>query len=390
MEEKIEKKVCKSVDYINRIAQNLGEISEEALEKLLQAIKGSRRVVLSAEGRSRSGLFLGIKGINKRLFAETDSSWHWRNITEAAADFETKRGKTVLLINSGSGDTNIPKEMAKDLRSYINETGSQKFIICAVTSHPESEIAKQSDIVVELKGREKEKEETNPLVSGTMRDVYELASMVLFQKIKEATNRNLSAKEILIMIKKEMEIIGDLIDDYLASKHYQELVEETASRERAVSSKHYQELVEETASRERAVFGGRGPDREVAEMTAIRTLHIKSVVGGIVFLAGSLALPPKPGDIIVLISFSGETKSTLKWCDDYKAAGGIAFSIVGNKSTLSEESRSYILKAPLEEFYVRAAFLLSPLPGGVMEKFRKCGIRIPEEIIRILGHSKTE
>ena len=371
MEEKIEKKVCKSVDYINRIAQNLGEISEEALEKLLQAIKGSRRVVLSAEGRSRSGLFLGIKGINKRLFAETDSSWHWRNITEAAADFETKRGKTVLLINSGSGDTNIPKEMAKDLRSYINETGSQKFIICAVTSHPESEIAKQSDIVVELKGREKEKEETNPLVSGTMRDVYELASMVLFQKIKQATNRNLSAKEILIMIKKEMEIIGDLIDDYLASKHYQELVEETASRERAV-------------------FGGRGPDREVAEMTAIRTLHIKSVVGGIVFLAGSLALPPKPGDIIVLISFSGETKSTLKWCDDYKAAGGIAFSIVGNKSTLSEESRSYILKAPLEEFYVRAAFLLSPLPGGVMEKFRKCGIRIPEEIIRILGHSKTE
>jgi len=367
----MEEKICRSVDYINKIAQNLGEVKEENLEKLLQAIRESRRIILGGEGRSRSALLIGIKGIERRTFTETDSSWHWRNITEAARDLEKKRGKTVLLINSGSGDTNIPKEMAKDLRGYINETGSQKFIICAVTSHPESEIAKQSDIVVELKGREKGKEETNPLDSGTMRDVYELASMVLFQEIKEVINKGLGAKETLIAMKKEMELIGELIDEYLASSHYQELVEEIASRERTV-------------------FGGRGPDREVAEMTAIRTLHIKIVVGGIAFLAGSLALPPKPGDVIVLISFSGETKSTLKWCYDYKAAGGIAFSIVGNKSTLSEESRSYILKAPLEEFYMRAAFLLSPLPGGVMEKFRNCGIYIPEEMIRILGHSKTE
>jgi len=369
----LEEKVCKSVDYINRIAQNLGEINKKDLERLLQTLRESRRIILGAEGRSRSALLIGIKGIKRRLFAITDSSWRWRNIKEAAVDLEKKHGKTVLLINSGSGTTTTPKEMARDLRSYINERGSKEFIICAVTSKPESEIALFSDVVVVLKGREEKEEKAKQSDVGIMGDIYELGSMVLFQKIKEAINNNLSVEEVLAAVRKEMKIIGELIDEYLASSYYQELVEEIASRARTV-------------------FGGLGPDREVAEMTAIRTLHIKNIVKGEVFLAGSLALPPKPGDVIILISFSGETKTTLQWGNDYKAAGGIVFSIVGKESTLSDpkKSKSYILKAPVEEFYERAAFLLSPLPGGVMEKFKNYGIDIPEEMIKILGHSKTE
>jgi len=367
-----EGKVCKSVGYINRIAKNLKEIKEKDLERLLQVLKRSRRIILVAKGRSRSALLIGIKGTRRRIFALTDSSFHWRNMTEAAIELREKRGKTILLVNSGSGETTTPKEMVNDLRAYINETSSKKFTICTVTSHPRSEIAKQSDVIVELKGREEENggEETNQ-DSGMMGDIFELASMVLFQEIKNALNNNLSAKDVLIAVKKEMEIIGKLIDNYLASDHYSKLVEETASRSVTV-------------------FGGLGPDREVAEMTAIRTMHLKSVVRGSVFLADSLAPPPMPGHLIILISFSGETKPTVKWCFNYKEAGGIVFSIVGNKSTLSKESNSYILKAPLEKFYVRAAFVLSPLPGGVMEKFRKHDIRIPESTIRILGHSKTE
>ncbi len=362
--------VCKSVGYINRIAKNLAEIKEENLERLLQVLKQSRRIILVAEGRSRSALLIGIKGTRKRIFAPTDSSFHWRNMTEAAIELRKKRGKTTLLVNSGSGKTTTPKEMVNELRAYINKTGTKKFAICTVTSHPESKIAKQSDVIVELKGREEKEEASQD--SGMMGDIFELASMVLFQEIKNALNNDLSAKEILVAVKKEMEIIGKLIDNYLTLDHYRKLVKETADRSITV-------------------FGGLGPDREVAEMTAIRTMHIKSVArGSSVSLAGSLALPPMPGHLIILISFSGETKSTVKWCFNYKEAGGIVFSIVGNKSALSEEGNSYILKAPLGKFYVRAAFVLSPLPGGVMKKFREHGIHIPESMIRTLGHSKTE
>ena len=367
-------KACKSVDYINKIAQNLRDIKKEELERLLGAIRDCRRIILAGEGRSGSALRIGIRRINKRTFHEDDSSWRWRNITSAAKDLEEKRGKTLLLINSGSGKTTSPKEMAKELRAFINadkENRSQKFIICTVTSHPEAEIAQQCDAVLELKGREEEKEEPNPFESGIIGDQFELASMILFRMIREATNNDLSANETLFLIENEMKTIGKMIDDYL-------------------NSRHYRDLITETASRQRIVIGGRGPDKHVGEMIVIRMMHVNRLVQREAWPTGSLTPPPKPGDILVLISFSGETKSTLEWCNTYKTAGGIIFSIVGTpNSTLSKEN-GYILDAPEEDFYTRAAFLISPLAGGVMEKLRECGTKIPQEMIRVLGHSKTE
>ena len=372
MEEKTEKKVCKSVDYINQTARNLSEINEEILEEFLRSIRQSRRIILGAEGRSRSALLIGIKGIKKRTFTITDSSFHWRNLKEAAIDLEKKRGTTILLINSGSGETSTPKQLTEDLRGYIEEAGSKKFLICTVTSKSESSIARMSDTVLKMRGRGDDKgRAVNQLDFGIMGDIYELATTLLFHNIKKAINNGFNADKVLKASQKEIKIIGASIDRYL-------------------SSSHYQKLVEETSSRARIIFGGLGPAREVAEMTALRTMHIKSVVGESAYLAGSFAPPPKPGDVLVLISFSGETGPTLKWCSDYKAAGGIVFSIVGRESTLSKASQSYVLGSSVEEFYQKVVFLLSPLPGGIMEKFRQCGIRIPEEIIRILGHSKTE
>ena len=91
---------------------------------------------------------------------------------------------------------------------------------------------------------------------------------------------------------------------------------------------------------------------------------------------GADAPPPQPGLLLVLISWSGETKSVLEWRDDYNKGGANVFSIVGTAhASLTENSKSYVLEAPVEKFYIRAAFLLSPLAGGVMEKFRKCGIQ---------------
>lgn len=366
-------KVCK-VEYINKIAQNLRRIKKEQLKKLLRASKSCRRMILVGEGRSGYALLIGIKGSNKHTFHEDDSSWHWSNPVEAMKEFEQKRSKTLILINSGSGTTTSPKETAMELRDFINdakETRSQKIIIATVTSHREATIAQMSDVVLELKGREDGKEESSPLESGIIGDQFELASMVLFRMLKEAINKNLSAEEVMIRIEKEMKILGKLIDDYLASHHYSELIKEAASRERIV-------------------IGGRGPDKKVGEITIIRLLHLNRMVNREAWPTGPLVPPPKLGDILVPISFSGETKSTLEWVSTYKKAGGIIFPIVGTaNSTLSKEN-GYVIEGSREDFYVRTVFILSPLAGGMMEAFRTHGTEIPEKMIRVLCHSKTE
>jgi len=376
MEKRNEQIVCKSVYHINRIDSNLGEIDEKILEKLVQTLRQCRRIILSAEGRSESGLLIGLNGIKKRTFAQGDSSFKWRNITKAAIDLNKKRGTTVLLINSQSGKTTSPKEMAKDLRTFINETGSKKFVICCVTAHPESEIARNSDMVLQLKGQEEEKEgkekQGSSGIKEMMGDVFELGSILLFYGIKKGVNNGLDTKQILALLKKEMKVVGNLIDNYLKTDHYNDMVNEIAESIKII-------------------FGGKGPDQEVAKMTAIRTKHVVNVVGREAYIAGPLAPAPQPGIIITLISWSGETKPTIEWCNDYGSRGAKVFSIVGTKnSTLYEKSKSYILEAPVEKFYFRTAFLLSPLPGGVMEKFKRCGIQIPEEMLRTLGHSRTE
>ena len=376
MEKRNEQIVCKSVYHINRIDSNLGEIDEKILEKLVQTLRQCRRIILSAEGRSESGLLIGLNGIKKRTFAQGDSSFKWRNITKAAIDLNKKRGTTVLLINSQSGKTTSPKEMAKDLRTFINETGSKKFVICCVTAHPESEIARNSDMVLQLKGQEEEKEgkekQGSSGIKEMMGDVFELGSILLFYGIKKGVNNGLNTKQILALLRKEMKVVGNLIDNYLKTDHYNEMVNEIAKSIKII-------------------FGGKGPDQEVANMTAIRTKHLVNVLGREAYIAGPLAPAPQPGIIITLISWSGETKPTIEWCNDYGSRGAVVFSIVGTKnSTLYEKSKSYILKAPVEKFYFRAAFLLSPLPGGVMEKFKRCGIDIPIEMLRTLGHSRTE
>jgi D-arabinose 5-phosphate isomerase GutQ len=378
VEKSNEQIVCKSVWNINRVNRNLGEIDEKILGKTGQTIKECRRIILSAEGRSESGLLIGLNGIKKRTFAQGDSSFRWNNITEAATDLNKKRGTTVLLINSQSGDTTSPKEMAKDLRAFINKTGSKKFVICCVTAHPESEIAKNSDIVLQLKGSEEGKEKEGKGNQGSsgieemMGDVFELGSTLLFYGIKKGVNNGLGPKKILALLRKEMKIIGNLIDNYLKTNHYREIVDEVASKIKIV-------------------FGGKGPDQEVANMTAIRTKHVVNMLGREAYIAGPLAPAPQPGVLIVLISWSGETKSVLDWRDKYNKGGANVFSIVGTThSSLTEKTRNYVLEAPKEKFYFRVAFLLSPLPGGVMEKLKRCKIQIPIEMLRTLGHSRTE
>jgi len=96
------------------------------------------------------------------------------------------------------------------------------------------------------------------------------------------------------------------------------------------------------------------------------------------------------------VSFSGETKPVIIWCDVFKKLKGIVLSITGiKKSTLAEKSDFQIT---LEEtvkpgqprrFYMRTAYVLSPLPVKLAERLRERGLKLPEYIINWY-HSVTQ
>ena len=132
-------------------------------------------------------------------------------------------------------------------------------------------------------------------------------------------------------------------------------------------------------------------------MTAVRLVHIKNTLGDNVYITrGVNTPPPRPGDLEILLSYSGETKPVISWCDIVKKMSGTVLSITGTgKSTLTERSDLHIA---LEEeakpgqprrFYMRAAYVLSPLPVKLVERLGERGLTLPEYIIN-WHHSLTE
>ena len=144
----------------------------------------------------------------------------------------------------------------------------------------------------------------------------------------------------------------------------------------------YSDIIDELERRNRIIIGGFGPARHVAMMTAIRLQHVKRAIGDDAYLAGPFAPRPRAGDILFLISWSGETLPLLEWCRKHKEIGGSVYSIVGNYSTLAEQSKSFRLNAPVSVFYERATFALSPLPLHLVERLRERGFELPEYIMR--------
>jgi 6-phospho-3-hexuloisomerase len=358
---------------MNKIHQNLGEVDSGEAKRLFLAIKESNLLCEVAEGRSQSALKIGLRGIKKATLSQNDTGFRWRNYFDAAPFLEREYGRVGMVVNSGSGETDTPKGNVTDIKRCVQETGSKSFTVNSVTSHRDSSVGQKSDVIVQLKGREEEKEENaDHKEVGLMGDTFELGALVFFLKLKEAINRGRGADHILSEVKTEMQIVGRLVDRYYDSDQYRSLVGN-------ISTRH------------RTTIGGKGPGQEVATMTAIRLFHINQVLGGRVYLAGPLAPPPKPGDNLLLISHSGETPPVLEWCNKYKKAEARVFSIVGTKSsTLARESTSFYIKAPPDKFYARAAFILSPVPGGKIEIFQSAGIKIPEKMLEIFGHSVTQ
>jgi D-arabinose 5-phosphate isomerase GutQ len=271
--------------------------------------------------------------------------------------------------------------MAQDLSKYIDEKKTSKFSMGLLTSNlrsPMAEIVSKYGNVVKLGGRGRTKPSLDYGEIGIMGDIFELGSLLLLCMMTEAVFRNLEAYEVFRLCKEEFAKLGPMLDSI-------------------VESEVYSKLVDILEKRTNVFLGGKGTASEIVKMTAIRLSHIKSTLGDHVYIArGVNTPPPRPGDLEVLVSYSGETKPVLAWCDTLKEMNGTVLSVTGTrKSTLGDKSD---LQIALEEeakpgqprrFYMRAAYVLSPLPVKLVEKLGERGLTLREYILK-WHHSLTE
>lgn len=378
-----------NIGFVNRIRENILSVRRKDLSPLYDALKAADCVICGGSGRSLYSLNAAMSQIalsqigwrNKVVLTPDDPGFPGKNMYDAAADLERRYKKTLLLMNSGSGYSDDPLVMAQDLARYIEEKKTNKFTMGLITSSPESPLAQitsQHGHVVQLKGRGRSKPSFEYSETGMMGDIFELGTLQLLCMMIEAIFRNLEVEDVFRLCREEFDKIGAIINANMESDTYTHLVD--------------------MLERRTDVFlGGKGTANEIAKMTGVRLFHIKSFLGDNVFITRGVNTPrPRAGDLEVLLSFSGETKPVILWCDVMKKFNGIVLAITGKKeSTLAQKAD---LKIILEEdekpgtprrFYTRAAYVLSPLPVKLAERLAQRGLRLPEYIISWY-HSVTQ
>lgn len=386
--DKIRNKIS-SIGYVNRIRDNLSNVSRRQLAPLYETLKSADCVVCGGSGRSLYSLNAAMSQIaisnigwrNKVILTPDDPGFPGKNMYDAASELERRYNKILLLINSGSGVSGDPMVMAEDLCRYIEEKKSSKFSMGLITSNIESPLANlvaKHGNVIELKGRGRAKPSFDYSEIGIMGDIFELGSLMLLCMMAEAVFRNLEASDALRLCQKEFTELGPLVDSI-------------------VDSQIYSQLIDILERRTNVFLGGKGTANEIVKMVAIRLFHIKNTLGDYVHISrGVNTPPPRPGDLEILLSYSGETKPVITWCDNVKEMNGTVLSITGTKkSTLSDKSNLNIvldeetLPSQPRRFYMRAAYVLSPLPVKLVERLGARGLRLPEYILR-WHHSLTE
>jgi D-arabinose 5-phosphate isomerase GutQ len=378
-----------TIGYVNRIRDNLLSLKRKKLLPLYEDLKSANCVVCGGSGRSLCSLNAAMSQIamstigwrNKVVLTPDDPGFPGKNMYDAAAELERRYKRTLLLINSGSGVSEDPKAMAEDLARYIENKKTSRFSMGLVTSNvnsPLARIVREHGHVVELKGRGRSKPSLEYSEIGIMGDMFELGSLLLLCMMTEAISRNLQVGGVFQLCEEEFAKLGPMIDSN-------------------VESETYTDLVDMLERRTNVFLGGKGTANEIVKMTGIRLFHIKGFLGDNVYTARGVNTPhPRAGDLEILVSFSGETKPVIIWCDIFKKLNGIVLSITGTKkSTLAEKSDFQIT---LEEtvkpgqprrFYMRAAYVLSPLPVKVAERLSERGLKLPEYIINWY-HSVTQ
>jgi 6-phospho-3-hexuloisomerase len=310
---------------------------------------------------------------SKVVITREDVGFPGRGMYDAASELERRYGKILLLINSGSGESEDAKDLAESLERYLEETASEKFSMSMITSNPDSSIAhivQRHGHVVKLEGRGRDLPSEVYSEAGIMGDVFELGSLFLLQMMTEAVVEGGSVGRVFELIKEEFSTLEKIINTH-------------------VNSRTYKVSLDFLERRSDVFLGGTGTAEEVAKMTAIRLFHIKKFLGDNVYIAKGVNTPrPRTGDFEILISYSGETKPVVGWGNTFKNLGGTVLSIIGNKGSPLEEKSD--LKILLEEkvqpgrprrFYMRTAFLLSYLPILLTERLSHKGLKLPEYIL---------
>ncbi|UCC33587.1 MAG: SIS domain-containing protein [Candidatus Bathyarchaeota archaeon] len=369
------------IGYVNRITENVLGIKRKNLMPLYEELKSADCVVCGGSGRSLHSLNAAMSQIamsqigwrNKIVLTPDDPGFPGKNMYDAAAQLERRYKKILLLINSGSGLSEDPLTMAQDLAKYIEDRKTVKFSMGLVTSSvstPLAQIVRKYGHMVKLKGRGRLRPSLEYSETGIMGDVFELGSLLLLCMMTEAIFRNLPVEGVFQLCEEELTQLGSIIDSNIESETYAHLVD----------------MLER---RTNVFLGGKGTANEIVKMTGVRLFHIKSFLGDNIFISRGVNTPrPRAGDLEILVSYSGETRPVLIWCDVFKEFKGIVLAITGAKeSTLVKKSDFHMI---LEEtvkpgqprrFYMRAAYALSPLPVKLVERLSERGLKLPEYMI---------
>ena len=377
---KISRKIS-GVEYVEQINDNVLKMTEKSLFPLYEDLRAADCIVCGGSGRSLHSLNIAMSQIAmmkepKVIITREDVGFPGRGMYDAASQLEKRHRKIVLLINSGSGESDDPRHLAEELEKYLKATGSTKFTMGLITSNPNSSIAKivqRHGHVVEVEGRGKKQlpASDNYSQTGIMGDIFELGSLFLLQMITEALSEGSSVERVLELIAEEAPVLRKITEN-------------------AVDSEATKAVLDILERRSDVFLGGRGTAEEVAKMTAVRLFHIKKFLGDDVYIARGVNTPhPRAGDLEILISYSGRTKPVVGWCNRFRGLGGTVISIVGCKET--NLARNSDLKIFLEEtveqgkprrFYMRAAYVLSCLPILLMERLSLKGLILPEYLFK--------
>jgi D-arabinose 5-phosphate isomerase GutQ len=377
------------IGYVNRIRDNIFNIKRKKLQLLYEDLKSANCVVCGGSGRSLYSLNAAMSQIamsqigwrNKVVLTPDDPGFPGKNMYDAAAELERRYKKTLLLINSGSGFSDDPLAMAQDLARYVEDKKTSRFSMGLITSNlnsPLAQIVREYGHVVKLKGRGRSKPSFEYSKIGIMGDIFELGSLFLLSMMTETIFRNLEVDGVFRLCEEEFAKLGSIIDSN-------------------VRSETYTHIVDALERRTNVFLGGKGTANEIVKMTSVRLFHIKGFLGDNVYIARGVNTPhPRAGDFEILVSFSGETRPVIIWLDVFKKLNGIVLAITGTrKSTLAEKSDFQIT---LEEevkpgqprrFYMRAAYVLSPLPVKLAERLGERGLKLPEYLISWY-HSVTQ
>jgi 6-phospho-3-hexuloisomerase len=378
-----------SIGFVNKIQENVMSIKRREIARLLEEIKAADCVICGGSGRSLYSLNAAMSQIafsrvgwrNKVVLTPDDPGFPGRDMYDAAFDLARRYKKTLLLMNSGSGYSDDPLVMARDLGRYIEETNSSKFSMGLLTSSyssPLAEVTNKYGVTVLLKGRGKSKPSCTYSETGMMGDIFELGTLQLLNSMIEVIFRNLEVNDVYNICNEEFQKIGELIDSN-------------------VNSDTYVKLVDLMEKRTNVYLGGKGTGNEIAKMTGVRLFHLKTIFSDNIYMTRGVNTPhPRSGDLEILVSYSGETQPVLLWADAIKKFAGTVFAITSNKD--SPLANKADLKIIIEEenkpntprrFYTRAAFVLSPLSIKLAERLAERGLQLPEYLISWY-HSVTQ